>query len=134
METSIAEPLSGDEVVEAVLDLIGQKLRRDCFLSRNSAYESFEGKITVHLRLKDVGRIAEVQTEVPFVLRKAGNDATEIDEEMFLDEQLPNVTRVNTGQAVPVLVQSGEGRPEVKTVKYGRPKTAPVVDDGEPLI
>lgn len=132
METAIAAPLSGLEVRKALADRIVEKLGRDCFLSPNSAYEGFEAVVKVHLRLKDVGRYPEVDMEIPVALGHLGEDAAAMDTELYLTEEIPNQTRVETGQPVPVLVETGEGRRTIKEVQYARKQAAPNVD--EPLI
>lgn len=111
-DPTVPLPLSGEEIKVAILDKVSQALDRDCFLHPASAYDFFEGKVSIRLVLHDLGREdivnvvggATAGTEVP----EAGAHVTSID----IEKQPPNQVRVETGQGVPT--QSG------KKIKYAR--------------
>lgn len=123
-EIAIPEPLSGTEIVEAVMFRVRQHLMQDCFLNSTAAYESFEGNIRIELRAVDCGRVAEIIQDSPvtsgipidptkegFVESTVASDIT---------REPPNVVRRESEQPVPVLTEDSSGRKEVKRVKYQR--------------
>lgn len=125
-EVSVAEPLSGTEIVEAIVNKVREQLRRDCYLSPNSAYEYFFGEIKISIRAIDVGREADVDKTVSVELGKVPEDPKDprIEEDhsqQDIDRAPPNVVRRESGQSVPVQTEDGAGRPEIKRVKYARP-------------
>jgi hypothetical protein len=124
-ERVLAEPLSGEEVILAIADRISTVLRRDCFLSKNLAYDSFDCDVKISLRLHDVGRSPEVSLDQNISAEVEGANI----EDQFLDQAEtefkiekapPNEVRVETGQEVPVLTKDSEGNPTIKKVKYSR--------------
>jgi len=142
-EMTVALPLSGEEVIDAVLDRLRQKLQRDCFLSRNMAYESFDGSFMIELRLKDNGRIAEVQTTVNVSQGESAKNQKPIVVAGKFHDQAPNEVRQHAGLPVPAVVDTQEGKREMKSIRYARPsQPTPDVDpgdnlpeaEGEPLI
>ena len=131
-EKSIVEALSGTEVVEAIKHRVGQILSRDCFLSGNMAYESFEAKIHISIKCKDIGHSPEIEQTIT---AKGGPDigvsykdpveasrveSDELEDEM--DSKAPNEVRVESDQPVPILVENADGRAEIKRVHYARSK------------
>lgn len=136
-EKSIVEPLSGVEVVEAIKYKVAEQLRRDCFLSMNMAYESFEATIHIAIKLKDIGHSPEIVktikvAEGPAIPasfadpEEASRVHTEESEDGF--EAMPaNEIRVETEQPVPVAVEGTDGKVEIKRIKYqGKlPRTTP---------
>jgi hypothetical protein len=142
-EMTVAMPLSGEEVIDAVLDRLRQKLQRDCFLSRNMAYESFDGSFMIELRLKDNGRVAEVQTTVNVSHGESAKNQKPIVVAGKFNEMAPNDVRQHANLPIPTVVDTQEGKREMKSVKYARPpQPAQDVDpgdnlpeaEGEPLI
>ena len=124
-ERVLANPLSGEEVVKAVLDKIGNSLRRDCYLSPNCAYDYYTAEVKISLRAHDVGRTAEVNVAEtvtgrvePFNPEDVHLDAA--DAEFNIEAAPPNEVRVSTGQDVPVLTKDTEGKPAIKPVLYSR--------------
>lgn len=115
-------PLDGEEVIQAILDKIAIRLRKDCFLSRNLAYGSFECKVKIALRAHDVGRTAVVEVKETIVQGDENEyqhlEAAEA--EFEIDSTSPTQTRVETGQDVPVETRNGEGKPIINKVKYSR--------------
>lgn len=131
-EVAVPEPLSGAEIIEALLFRVRQQLIADCYLNPNNAYESFEGQITIKVRAVDCGRIVEVEKTVvadagaPFDDKKEG--AFETTTVQDIPKEPPNVVRRESGQGVPVMTEDAGGRREVKRVHYarkGQTKAAP---------
>jgi hypothetical protein len=127
-EVSVPEPLSGTEVIEAIVYKVREQLRRDCFLSPNSAYEYFSGRIRIEIQAIDCGRQADVQTEVNVSLGPLPGDNSDPVEETSSDEDIPadppNVVRRETQQSVPVVTTDSSGKAEVKRVNYQRQSAA----------
>jgi len=127
-EVSVPEPLSGTEVIEAIVYKVREQLRRDCFLSPNSAYEYFSGRIRIEIKAIDCGRQADVDTEVNVDLGKLTEDnidnvdASQSDEN--IDPDAPNVVRRETQQSVPVVTTDSSGKAETKRVNYQRQSAA----------
>ena len=123
-ERVLANPLSGEEIRKAILDKISQRLERDCYLSPNLAYDFYECRVSISLTAHDVGRAAEVKVEETITEGTRPEDAAleAADSEFEIDRQSPNEVRVESGQPVPVLTRDGKGKPEIKGVKYARPR------------
>ena len=122
-ETAVADPLSGTEVIEAIVAKVREQLRRDCFLSPNAAYEYFTGEIRIKIRAIDVGRNAEVDTTANVAGGTPPEDPTDPrietnESETNIEQEPPNVVRRESGQSVPVTVEDGTGKTESKRVKY----------------
>lgn len=123
VEKSLNLPLSGEEIRKAILEKLGDKLARDCYLSPNNAYDSFECKITISLKCHDLGRIAPVEAVVTVSQGEELPDdqyLTRAEQEMEIKSDSPNQTRVETGQDVPVLSKTKEGKETIKPVRYAR--------------
>ena len=131
-EKSIVEALSGSEIVEAIAHKVKEQLRRDCFLSANMAYHSFEAKIHIVIKMKDVGHNPEVdkvidvrsKEPIPTSYKDPAEAALvhteESDSEMGPDPA--NVVRVESDQPVPIQVTKSDGNTEIKRIKYaGKP-------------
>jgi hypothetical protein len=120
-ETTLAAPLSGDEVIEAIVDKVRRMLQDDCYLSPMMAYESFNAKIELKVQALDVGRVVVVEqaTEV-----KSENvideDAALTQAESYIFDRPPNEVRQEAGLGIPTLVEDAEGRKEIKGVKYAK--------------
>lgn len=123
-EQTLAQPLSGEEIVQAIQWHLGEILQKQCHLNPALAYESFSADIRVSVRLKDLGR--EIYSETKF--RKSsdpppGEDAALIEAEKHLHDAPPNEVRMQTDQSIPVLTTNAEGKKEIKNVKYEKQKT-----------
>jgi hypothetical protein len=122
-ERVLANPLSGSEVMEAVLDKIRTKLQSDCYLSPNVAYDYFTCNVKLSLRAHDVGRTAEVEVDETITAGESNPEHAALeaaDAEFQIEAAPPNEVRVETGQPVPVLTRDSDGKPEVKHIKYSR--------------
>jgi hypothetical protein len=124
-EVSVAEPLSGSEIVESVCARVREQLRRDCFLSPNSAYEYFTGEIHIKIKAIDVGREADVEKTVVVTLGTVpAVDDPRVSAEHSEEEiprAAPNVVRREAGLSVPVQTEDGTGKVESRRVKYAKP-------------
>lgn len=135
-EITIAQPLSGSEVVNRIVEKIRTMLHQDCFLNAYSAYESFEADIKIDLKMLDCGRTPEVHARV------IERSETPLSEDFALEHadahlgaQPPNQVRMESGQPIPTLVNTGDGRPEIRPVRYARrPVPPPLGPKPEPSI
>lgn len=122
-ERVLADPLSGAEIIIAVTDRIATRLRRDCFLTANMAYQSFRCKVKIELVAIDCGeeRVVNVEETVQHNPEDEALDQADAQlAEIEMTDQPPNETRVETGQPVPVLGKGLDGKPEIRHVKYAR--------------
>ena len=132
-ETTIAAPLSGTEVIEAICAKVRNALRQDCFLSPMAAYESFEATVTLKVKMLDCGRIPEVHQTVTVQSEAPVNESDENfaleQAEIQMQAMPPNQVRRETDQAIPTLVDTGIGKPEIKHVKYAKKAPAAPVSE-----
>jgi hypothetical protein len=120
-ERVLANPLSGKEIIEAVVDKVRQALQRDCYLTPNLAYDFYEADVKVSLTAHDVGRAAKVEVAVHDTQGENEDAALEASDASFhVDAEAPNVVRVESGQPVPVLTKDPDGRPAVRGIKYSK--------------
>lgn len=123
-ENAVAEPLSGSEVIEAIVYKLKEQLARDCYLSPVTAYEYFTGKINVTIVAVDCGRQAPVNITIdvtkgdPTALEQGEGYRVESTED--IEKLPPNVVRRETEQPVPVTTADGAGKVEGRKVKYAR--------------
>lgn len=133
-EESVPEPLSGTEIIDAIVFKVREQLRRDCFLSPNSAYEYFSGKIHIEVTAVDCGREAPIVTDIDLTKGSAPdvNDPNlyDVESDENLERQPPNVVRKETEQGVPVLTEDASGEKEIKRVKYQRQSEKPLPRGG----
>lgn len=119
-EKTLNSALSGAEIVEALRDRILDKLRRDCYLNPNHAYDWFEANIQIKVKLHDTGEELETSHQVSFSSGTPKPDSEEVEVEVELEKRSPNEVRVETGQPVPVLTKDKDGRSIIEGIKYGR--------------
>ena len=122
-EEVLNTPLGGDEIIEAILYRVREQLTRDCFLSPNSAYEKFSGKIHIEVLVVDGDRSLGVTRDMTVTL----GEPIDVNDEPILgvsteiiEEEPPNVVRRESEQAIPVLTDDGTGKKEMRKVKYKR--------------
>lgn len=125
-ERVLANPLSGSEIIEAIVDKIRQRLQKDCYLSPNLAYDYFTADVRISLTAHDVGRAAIVEVEQQVTEGPRPEDAAldAADAEFHINAEAPNVVRVESGQPVPVLTKDSDGHPEIKGVRYSKKQLA----------
>ncbi len=120
-EKTLAKPLSGTEVIEAVVDKLRDKMRRDCYLNPNSAYDWFAADITIKLDMHDTG--SKVSVEHAALVTEG---VKPVDDTMFVSENLqiepaaPNTVRMETGQPIPTETKDAHGRRVERGVTYTR--------------
>lgn len=123
-EVTVAQPLSGIEVIDAVLAKLRSLMIQDCYLSPNSAYESFTADVTVKIRALDIGRIAEssFKAHEESVTQPTADDEDYAlrEAEIHLAAMPPNQVRQETGQPIPTLVDVGDGKKEIRPVRYAK--------------
>lgn len=122
-EVTVPQTLSGEEVIHVICQKVAGMLKQDCYLSPMMAYESFSGKIHIEIRAKDNGIINEVDQTVP-----VESDPPLIDDEgtnlemadAILYDRPPNDVRQDAELPIPTLVETQDGRKEIRPVKYGK--------------
>ena len=134
-ETTIAAPLSGEEIRLAAERRIERMLLQDCYLNPMLAYPSFELDIFIKIKLPDMGEVREVEKEMHLDGRELGVSAAQHQEVMKEVEvreahvtvatRPPNVVRREAGLGVPTLTEDASGKKEIKAVKYSTAKPAP---------
>ena len=131
MEDDYVEGLTGEEIINDVLDQVAEKLRNNCNLREADAYTGgYEGTVDVHLKLRGFD-LAEVKVKVevkrPAETEQSGEiEETELDEhvEIALEPRL-NLVRERSGQEIPSLGKDENGHAVVKKRRYAR-KQRPV--------
>jgi len=113
-------PLSGAEVQEALLDRVEQALRRDCNLHPNNSYDVFSARITIDLKLHDMGTEYPVKIEAKLAMGEEVENMVSKTATAEMVEKPPNEVRVESGQGVPVSARGPDGRPTIKHMKYAR--------------
>jgi hypothetical protein len=124
-ERVLPENLSGEEIRVAVVDKLLTRLAKDGHLNAAHAYDHFSYKISVHIELHDLGRIEKVDVTESDTLTKTDDVNALLDQfdaELEGAQTDPNTMREETGQEIPVLTKSAEGKTEIKGIKYPRKK------------
>jgi hypothetical protein len=122
-EKTLAKPLSGGEIIEAIVSKIRQQMQRDCFLAPHIAYASFSFQATVRVQFQNTGTaIKETMVTSTGLGGEVSNADMESAEVEVSDEpKPPNDVRVESGQGVPALVTKPTGGVEEKKIKYAPP-------------
>ena len=130
MEDDYVEGLTGEEVINDLLDQVAEKLRGDCNLREMDAYTGgYDGSVKVHLKLHGLDT-AEIKTEIS-VIAPATEDfpvdgeSPVIDTEVDAEIEIPleprlNIVRERSGQDVPTLGKNEEGAVVVKKRHYAK--------------
>lgn len=129
MENDYVEGLTGEEIINDLLEQIAAKLRGDCNLREMDAYTGgYEGTAKIHLKLHGLDT-AEVKLDIPL---GTPDDAeypevgelpieTEVDAEIDVKlEPRLNLVRERSGQDVPTLSKDEDGAPIVKKRHYAK--------------
>jgi hypothetical protein len=137
-EGDYVEGLTGEEIINDVLDQLGRKLHGDCNLRETDAYPGgYEGEIEYHLRLRGMDT-AEVKATVIVGSPRTGlNENAEVKTadgrvEIALEPEL-NVVRQRSDQGVPTLSKDENGHPIVKKRHYQRRSLAENEDQAETI-
>jgi hypothetical protein len=130
VEDEYVEGLSGEEIINDVLEQIAEKLRGNCDLREMDAYTGgYEGTIDVHLKLHGFD-LVEVNTKIAVSAPATATFAeapltaiqeTEVEEhvEIPVEERL-NLVRKRSGQDIPSLGKDESGQVVVKKRHYAR--------------
>jgi hypothetical protein len=119
-EQTLALKLNGSEVRKALLDVIDRSLQRDWSMNGATAYDFFEGTITIKLSLHDAGKEYPLAVSASAVQGEEPDQAETQEIEIPINKLPPNVVRVDTGQEVPALVKQGDAPATVKGIRYKR--------------
>jgi hypothetical protein len=122
-ERTLAKPLSGLEVIEAIVSTVRTQLQKDCFLAPHMAYPSYSFTAKIDIQFQG-SRIAGTTAHVKDAAGERVPNLPETTESVELSEspKPPNEVRRDTNQGVPVQVKTPSGRLEEKKVRYARPK------------
>lgn len=103
--------LSGEEVINDLLDQIGRKLRLDCNLRGSDAYDyGYSAKVDVHLKLYGLDDVS-VDIAVKAISGKVVGDATEIESAIEVEREPDlNVVRDRANLPEPT-VEKDDGQP-----------------------
>ncbi len=133
------EGLTGDEIVNDILEQVEAKLRGDCNLRGSDAYDGgYEGTVEVRLKLRGFD-LAEIQKTMvvgaPASVTLTGGTETgredaevketdvEVRVEIPLEPRL-NMVRERSGQGVPTATRDEAGQVVVKKRHYARKDTS----------
>lgn len=126
-ERQIIQPLSAEEIKEGVITKIAESLwdalNKTCNLY-GCAYPKFKASGELHLRLDNFG---DVRLDVvKFETESEGEFHNPIDIQIPIEIPTtpPNLFRKQTGQAIPVIVESDDGSVEQKAVFFRRERTS----------
>lgn len=126
-EKTLDKPLSGDEIIEAIIHDIRSTMQRDCRIAKHMAYGYFSAKAHIEITLNDHGSgETHSKHDVEVSDGKPAPDETDpITDEVNIEIEPapPNEVRQRTKQGVPVLSQE-DGRLVERRVKYREPRTA----------
>lgn len=125
-EQTLNNPLSGAEVVEALVDQLRTKLQRDCYLNPNSAYDYFSATIAVSIQMHDAGALVPVSVTLTVAsgVEPPDDSIETVEGVVEIPMAPPNEVRVKTGQGVPTMTKDANGNTVVKPVRYSRDSAA----------
>jgi hypothetical protein len=115
------EGLTGEEIINDVLDLIHSKLRSDCSLRETDAYTGgYDGTIDIKLNLHGLDT-ENVHARITIGKAVEDPEAKKVDTQVEIPlEPRLNVVRERSGQDVPTLSKDDEGRVVVKKRHYAK--------------
>lgn len=121
-------PLSGDEIIEVLLQRIEQRLRADCFLHPAATYNGFSYDLTCTIKFKDMMMGKETlvwdnhaEGNLVGIIHTPDMEGVEIAKttEKFDSGDSPNGTRMEHGLDIPVQVQEGR-RTVIRKRKFAK--------------
>lgn len=118
-EKTMNLPLSGNELIEIILQRIETRLRRDCFLHEAATYNGFSYDLNLMIKFKDM-----MMGKETLVWDKHEQGEGEVAEPVVTTEQFdsgdsPNGTRMEHGLDIPVQVQEGR-RTVIRKRKFAK--------------
>lgn len=122
-ETTIAKPLSGPEVIEAICYKIRENLNKNCLLAPHSAYGAFSFDATIKINFNNPTSL--VREAMGFANGSDGavdQTAETVEENIQIKEAEapPNQIRRDTEQGVPAMIKTPQGGTTEKRLKYER--------------
>ena len=124
LEKTIAKPLSGLEVKEAILDRIRKQMNADCTLRDIEAYGAFSFYCTLTVNFQTLGATKATSIELTGIEGEVDPEIPEESETITATdvERPPNEVRRDSGQGIPVLTKDEHGHMVEKTVNYRDPE------------
>ena len=121
MEDDYVEGLTGEEIIEDLLDQIANKLHGDCNLRATDSYTGgYDGWVEVHLNLHGLDK-STIKARITIGKDTDDPDAEMVDARVDIPvEPRLNVVRERSGQDVPTLAKNEEGKVVVKKRHYAR--------------
>ena len=126
MEDDYVEGLTGEEIINDVLEQVAAKLRNNCDLRETDAYTGgYEGTVDIHLKIHGFD-LAEVKTSIqvsaPAVAQQLGEikeTAIEAHVDIPVEPHL-NLVRERSGQDIPSLGKDENGQIVIKKRHYAK--------------
>lgn len=128
-EKTIVKPLSGSEIIDAIVNQVGNevraKLKRDCFLAAHLAYAGFRfelrGSLVIEFQNTEMKSTASLSADVKDGELTEGETQTEVAEAHLVREPSPpNEVRIENDIPVPVLKTNPQGKVEEGRVRYAK--------------
>jgi hypothetical protein len=128
-EKIIVKPLSGQEIIDAVVNQVSTelrtKLKRDCFLSSHLAYAGYRlelrGSLLIEFQNTTLKSNASLSTNVADGELIPGETQCEVAEVNLVKEPAPpNEVRVENDLPVPALKTNPQGKVEETRIKYAK--------------
>jgi hypothetical protein len=119
-EDNYVEPLTGEEIIVDLCELIAAKLRKDCNLRDTDAYHGgYSAKVTIHLEAYGMDAVTVE------ALVEAGKPQSNPDELVDTELVVPvepalDQVRERSSQPVPTLTIDSGGKPLVRPRRYAR--------------
>lgn len=128
-EQTIPKPLGGAEIRKAIITKISSTLetamKKDCFLLDHLAYAVFEARVDFKIEIKFPASDTRVKgtglatSDVVAQGELPGEVGSRVSTGVVeMEPKPPNEVRQETGQGIPVISQTPQGRIEEKRVKY----------------
>lgn len=121
-ERTLNKQLSGDEIIEAHLDTMRQRMKQSGYFRSNDAFDWFSSEVTIKCDMHDTGAMvkADLTIKAAAGTPNEGDEAETVEMAFNIDPAPPNEVRVQTGQPVPVLTTDATGKQVEKSVRYSR--------------
>ena len=119
------EGLTGEEIINDMLEQVGSKLRGDCNLRDMDSYPGgYDGWVEVHLNLHALDT-SEVRTKITIGIPQDDPEQKTVDAKVEIPlEPHVNLVRERSGQDVPTLTKGENGQPVVKKRHYAKRQAA----------
>lgn len=124
-EQTLNNPLSGFEVIEAIIDKLRITLRTSGNFRENDSFDWFTAKVSLEIDRHDTG--VTMQSDHIVKLSEGtmpSGDKEHAEADFYIEAAPPNEVRVATGQPVPTLTKDAQGKTVQKGVRYARKDAA----------